>query len=276
MTEQANAQATAHASRMPALFVGHGSPMNAIENNRFTAGWVEMGKRLARLPERPRAIVAVSAHWMSERPSVRTELAERQVNDMYGFPQALYDISYAPDGDPALARRIIDASDGALVADNGWGLDHGLWTPLYRLFPEGDVPVVPVSVAPRLSAERHFEIGRLLRPLRDEGVLVMGSGNVVHSFKYASPAHADSLLPWAEQVDAEVRDAVVGHDWSRVANYREFGKDIRKAFQTTEHYLPLPAVLGAAWEDEPVEVWNEGGQLGSFSMTSYAFGMPEA
>ena len=262
--------------RQPALFVGHGSPMNAIDDNRFTREWERMGARLAALPERPRAIVAVSAHWMCERPSVRTALEERQVNDMYGFPQALYDISYAPDGDPALAQRILDAGKGAVVADNGWGLDHGLWTPLYKLFPEADVPVVPVSVAPRLSAERHFELGRLLRGLRDEGVMVIGSGNVVHSFEYASPAHEESLLSWAAEVDASVRDAVLAGDWARVVDWRQFGPAIRKAFQTPEHYLPLPAVLGAAWDDEPVEVWNEGGQLGSFSMTSYAFGLPAA
>ena len=260
--------------RQPALFVGHGSPMNAIDDNRFTKAWVQMGKRLAGLPEQPRAIVAVSAHWMTERPSVRTARTERQVNDMYGFPQALYDISYAPDGDPVLAQRIIDASEGTVVADNSWGLDHGVWTPLYRLFPKANVPVVPVSVSPRLDAERHFELGRLLRDLRDDGVMVIGSGNVVHSFKYANPGFEESMLPWAERVDAEVRDAVVGHDWDRVIRWKKgFAPDIRKAFQTTEHFLPLPAVLGAAWEDEPVEVWNEGGQLGSFSMTSYAFGL---
>ena len=260
--------------RQPALFIGHGSPMNAIEHNRFTKGWIEMGKRLAKLPERPRAIVAVSAHWMTHSLKARTALQEKQINDMYGFPQALYDIHYTPDGDPTLAQHIIDASRGTVTADNGWGIDHGVWTPLYRMFPEADVPVVPLSVAPDLPANAHFMLGRTLRELRDDGVLVIGSGNVVHSFKYASPAHELSLLPWAANVDAAVRDAVTGHEWERVVNYASLGPDIRKAFQTPEHYLPLPAVLGAAWDDEPVEVWNEGGQLGSFSMTSYAFGLP--
>ena len=258
----------------PALFVGHGSPMNAIENNRFTQGWIQMGRRLARLPERPRAIAAVSAHWMTDALSVRSAATDRQIMDMYGFPQALYDIRYVPAGDPDLARRIVGASGGTVSPDNSWGIDHGLWTPLYRLFPDADVPVVPVSVAPRLSGRDHFELGRALRDLRDDGVLVIGSGNVVHSFKYASPAHELDLLDWAERFDGAVRDSVVGHDWDRVADWRSFGPDARKAFQTPEHYLPLPAVLGAAHEDEPVEVWNEGGQLGSFSMTSYAFGLP--
>ena len=260
-------------NRMPALFIGHGSPMNAIENNQFTKGWDEMGARLAALPQRPRAIVAVSAHWTTRTFAVRTAPKNRQVNDMYGFPKALYEIHYEPAGDPQLAQRIIDAAHGAVSEDNTWGIDHGVWTPLHRMYPKADVPVVPVSVAPELPTKAHFELGRTLRELRDEGFLVIGSGNVVHSFKYVNPGLEDGLSLWAQEADAAVRDAVTSGAWDQVVDYRSFGPAIRKAFQTPEHYLPLPAVLGAAHEDEPVEVWNEGGQLGSFSMTSYAFGL---
>ena len=258
-------------TRQPALFVGHGSPMNAIEDNRFSRAWNALAPRLA--AHRPRAIVAISAHWTTEALAVRTAADNPVINDMYGFPQPLYELGYSPAGDPALARRVMELAGGAVTSDNQWGIDHGVWAPLSHLFPRADVPVVMVSVAPRLGAQAHFDLGRALRPLRDQGVLILGSGNVVHSFRYASQGKPNDLLPWAEQVDEGARDAILAHEWDRVVTGEALGPDIRRAFQTTEHYLPLPAILGAAHDDEPIEVWNEGGQLGSFSMTSYSFGM---
>ena len=264
------------ARRQPAIFVGHGSPMNAIEDNPFSRAWNAYAQRLDKLPERPRAIVAVSAHWTTDALAVRTAADNPVINDMYGFPQPLYELGYSPAGDPALARRVMELAGGAVHPDNDWGIDHGVWAPLTHLFPEADVPVVMVSVAPSLGAKAHFELGRALRPLRDQGVLILGSGNVVHSFRYADPGEPESMAPWAEGMDSGARDSVRARDWDAEVSGAALGKDGRKAFQTTEHYLPLPAVLGAAYEDEDVEVWNEGGQLGSFSMTSYSFGMPRA
>ena len=252
---------TSGGTRMPLLFVGHGSPMNAIERNRYSEGWVRMGKRLAGLPRRPRAILAVSAHWMTDGFKVRTAPKNKQVNDMYGFPQALYDVHYEPLGDPVLARRVMELAGGSVAPDNSWGIDHGVWTPLVRMFPQADVPVVMLSVAPRLSPRAHFELGRALRPLRDDGVLVVASGNVVHSFQFASPRE-DAALPWAQRFDARVRDAVTTGDWDTPCDLRALGPDARKAFQTPEHYLPLPAALGFAWEGERAEVWNEGCTMG--------------
>ena len=260
--------------RQPVLFVGHGSPMNAIEDNRFSRTWDALAGELDALPERPRAIVAVSAHWTTEGLAVRTAANNPVINDMYGFPQPLYELGYSPAGDPALARRVMELAGGAVTSDNTWGIDHGVWAPLSHLFPKADVPVVMVSVAPRLNGRAHFDLGRALRPLRDQGVLILGSGNVIHSFRYADAGNPESLLPWARVADNGVRDAVVGHDWDAVLDGSALGKDGRRAFQTPEHYLPLPAALGAAYDDESVDVWNDDGQLGSFSMTSYSFGMP--
>ena len=260
--------------RQPAIFVGHGSPMNAIEDNQFSRGWDKVAAQLAALPERPRAIVAISGHWVTEGLATRTAADNPVVNDMYGFPRPLYELDYSPAGDPTLARRIIELTGGAVVTDNGWGIDHGVWAPLTHLFPQADVPTVMVSVAPSLGAQAHFELGRALRALRDEGVLVLGSGNVVHTFAYATASLPEGLLPWAKEADGNVRDAIFDHRWESVVDGSALGANRTKAFQTTEHYLPLPAILGAAHEDEAIDVWNEGGQLGSFSMTSYSLGMP--
>lgn len=263
-----------HPFRMPVIFVGRGSPLNAIDRNPFSAAWLHMGERLAALPERPRAIICVSAHWMTDGFRTTDTPRMRQINDMYGFPPELYEVHYEPSGDPALAHRIVSMAKGLVGIDNSWGLDHGAWSPLVRLFPKADIPVVPVSVAPRLSPTDHFRLGRELRALRDEGALIVASGNVVHSFHFGDFSEK-GVFPWAQAFDDKVRKAVASGDWERVCNPTSFGKDARRAFQTPEHYLPLPAALGAAWEGEPVEVWCEGGELGAFTMTSYAFGMPE-
>ena len=259
--------------RQPAMFVGHGSPMNAIEDNQFSRAWNALAARIAALPERPRAILAISAHWTTDTLAVRTAADNPVINDMYGFPQPLYEVGYSPAGDPTLAQRVIELTDGTVSPNNDWGIDHGVWAPLSHLVPAADIPVVMVSVAPRQGAQAHFELGRALRPLRDEGVLILGSGNVIHSFQYANPGLPERLLPWAQAADHGVRDAITDHDWDAVLSGAALGAGGRKAFQTPEHYLPLPAVLGAAYDDEPIEVWNDAGQLGSFSMTSYSFGM---
>ncbi len=273
MTHDADIAArAARAQRMPVIFVGHGSPMNAIEHNRFSEGWDEMGRRLRALPEAPRAIVAVSAHWMTAALSANPAARNRQINDMYGFPEELYEVHYEPAGDPELAQRIVEASGGTVNADASWGCDHGAWVPLSHLFPAADVPVVMASVAPGKRPAGHFAFGRLLRSLRDEGVLILASGNVVHSFAYADMADR-GLASWARAFDDQVRDKVLSHVWDDLLDYRALGRDMKRAFQTPEHYLPLPVALGAAYEDEPVFAWNEGGEMGAFSMTSYAFGL---
>lgn len=262
--------------RMPVLFVGHGSPMNAIEPSRWSRGWERMGERISRLPEQPRAILAVSAHWATRGFFVSDAEKNRQVYDMYGFPDELYRVRYEPVGEPDVARRALElAGPVGLKASSDWGIDHGVWAVLVHLLPKADVPVVMASVDPTASPQAHFDLGRALAPLRDEGVLVLASGNVVHNLRRVSFDAPDGFA-WARGFDAAVRDAVRAGDWDAAVDYRHLHPGATRAAESPEHLYPLMAALGAASPSEPVEVWNEGCLMGALSMTSYAFGMPSS
>lgn len=253
--------------RAPVLFCGHGSPMNAIDpTSRARKGWRAMGERLGK----PRAIVAISAHWVSdERTLVRRSDENPQINDMYGFPEALYRVKYEPAGSIELAGKVLAALEGIAEEDNFWGIDHGAWSVLCNMYPGADVPVVMVSTNQTSSPQQMFELGRRLRPLRDEGAMVFASGNVVHNLglvDWDNPAGA----PWADAFDQVVRDAIMARDYQKVVEY-ELLPNWRLAIPTVEHYLPLLAALGAAHDDDRVEVFNEYRELASMSMTSYLF-----
>jgi 4,5-DOPA dioxygenase extradiol len=253
--------------RMPALFVGHGSPMNAVEDNPHTRAWRALGETLPK----PRAILAISAHWYVRGTAVTAMQQPKTIHDFYGFPQALYQISYPAPGDSWLAARVQAlAQPRSVTADREWGLDHGTWSVLVHLYPEANVPVVQLSIDGTLSAEDHYAIGRQLAPLRDEGVLIFGSGNVVHNLRAAKWGDERIPYPWATTFNANIREALLEgrHD----AVVHPDGEEAALSIPTAEHYLPLLYVLGAKRDDEPVSFPTDGIELGSISMLAVLLG----
>lgn len=254
-------------SKMPVLFVGHGSPMNAIEDTEFTRGWQELGKHIGK----PSAILAVSAHWYTRGLFVSDAAENKQIYDMYGFPQELYDVKYAPKGDPALARHVLSLLPSDAKANRDWGIDHGIWSVLCRMVPDASIPVVMMSIDGYRSAKEHYELGKALRSLREENVLILGSGNVVHHLGLIDWNNPSGGYPWADAFDNYVRDAILAGDFEKAIDYKDSGLAYQKAFPTPDHFNPLPVILGAATKDDKVTVWNDARTLGSLSMTSYLF-----
>ncbi len=247
------------------MFAGHGSPMNAIEDNAFTRGWRAVA---ARLP-RPKAILAVSAHWYAEGTRTSDEVQPRTIHDMYGFPRPLYEVQYPSLGSPELAQRVTQLCPGTAI-DNTWGIDHGTWSVLVHMFPAADIPVVQLSVDARKSADAHFELGQSLKPLRDEGVLILGSGNVVHNLSLVDWRNAGGYA-WADEFDTYIRGRIEARDFARVVDHHSAGASAEMAFPTPDHYYPLLYVLGASHPDDKLTVFNEARVLGSISMTNYLF-----
>ncbi len=253
--------------KMPALFVGHGNPMNAIDRNEFHLAWNALG---ARLP-RPRAILCISAHWETRNAHVTATETPETIHDFYGFPKALFDVRYPAPGDPALARRVASlvASEGIRL-DPVRGLDHGAWSVLVAMYPAADTPVVQLSIDTTQPGRHHLALARQLAPLRDEGILVMGSGNVVHNlraFDFRDPAPLD----WAIRADATIREHIQGGNLEALADYPASGPDARLAVPTPEHYLPLLYAVALQQPGETAELFNDRVQ-GSISMTSVLIG----
>ncbi|MFH1084274.1 MAG: 4,5-DOPA dioxygenase extradiol [Chloroflexota bacterium] len=248
---------TAKAPRMPVLFVGHGSPMNAIEESAFARNWRHLGEVLPR----PRAILCVSAHW--ETPGVAVTAVERPrtIHDFYGSPEALYQVTYPAPGAPALAERVVAllAEHAAVELDDSWGLDHGAWSVLRRMVPGADIATLQLSLDYRQPPEWHYALGRALRPLRDEGVLILGSGNIVHNLGVMRPT--GRAFPWAVAFDAAARDAIAAGEHASLIHYERL-EGAALAVPTHEHYLPLLYVLGAA----------ETGASPAFSAAEIVFG----
>jgi 4,5-DOPA dioxygenase extradiol len=257
--------------RMPTLFVGHGSPMNAAADNRWSRAFCA----LAGLLPRPRAVLSVSAHWYV--PGIYLTANERPetIHDFYGFPPELFAIEYPAPGDPALAHRVSELLGADRAAPRGdWGLDHGTWSVLRHVFPAADVPVVQLSLDRRLPPADHFELGRALVPLRAEGVLILGSGNVVHNLRHALAAGArgDLTTPeWAAAFDLTVARAAAERDGRALAHAPESDAG-RRAHPTLDHYLPLLYAAGAADADDDVRFPIAGFDLGSLSMRAALFG----
>jgi len=256
-------------TRMPALFIGHGSPTNANERNRHTLAWQEAGRHLPR----PRAILAISAHWYRSGIAVTAMPAPRTTHDFNGFPPALYEIQYRAPGDPGLAAQVAALLAPSQVRlDQDWGLDHGSWSVLAHLFPDADVPVVQLSLDARLAAPDHYSLARRLAPLRDEGVLILGSGNLVHNLRTLRWAQDAAPYDWAVRFNDWARSCLLSGDHESLADPFRFGEDARLAIPTPEHYLPLLYTIAQQHQTDAVSLLTDGIVLGSIGMLAFAVG----
>ena len=255
---------------MPAIFFGHGSPLNALQLNEWTRGWAALGQSLPK----PCAIVSVSAHWYGSGTAVTAMAAPATIHDFGGFPPELYEVSYPAPGDPGLARRVATLlQPTAVELDHEWGLDHGTWSVLRHLFPHADVPVIQLSIDARQPPAFHFELGRRLTSLRDAGILVMGSGNIVHNLHlYAWGGYQAEPFDWALRFDTEVRSLLTGANDAALIDYESLGADAALAVPTPDHYLPFLYVLGQRTPGEPVSFPVEGIDGGSISMLTVRIG----
>jgi len=249
--------------KMPLVFVGHGNPMNAIQDNEFSRTWEQLGKTLPR----PRAIVCISAHWETDETCVTAAQYPETIHDFSGFPGELNEMSYPAPGSPALARRVMDCTRSTRIRhDRSWGLDHGAWSVLCRMYPRADIPVVQVSIDAGAPPSFHYELGSDLAALRRDGVLILGSGNVVHNL--GAMAWEDKGFEWAEECDAEMARLISEGDHQALIDYEGL-PHYRLAIPTEEHYLPLLYVLGAMAPGEKVSFFNERVTLGSISMRGF-------
>jgi 4,5-DOPA dioxygenase extradiol len=259
------------AKLMPVVFFGHGNPMNALLRNAYTQGWAAIGTDVPR----PKAVLAVSAHWYLPGTRVTAMPAPRTIHDFGGFPSALYEVSYPAPGDPDLARRIqaLLAPTPVGLDERHWGLDHGTWSVLRHVFPDAGVPCLQLSIDETQPAEFHYELGRRLASLRDEGVLVIGSGNLVHNLHaYAWGQHDVEPFDWAMRFEARARELLArGEDGPLVA-YETLGRDAILSVPTPDHYLPLLYVMALRRENEPVTFPVDGFDGGSVSMLTVRIG----
>lgn len=260
-----------NATRMPALFLGHGSPMNVLEENHYTQTWRQLGEKLPR----PRAILAISAHWYTRGTAVTAMENPRTIHDFGGFPQALFDTRYAAPGSPALAQQIAELLAPITVThDYSWGLDHGAWGVLIKMYPEATIPVVQLSIDATQPALWHFQLGQKLAALRERGVMLVASGNVVHNLRMARWQDEGEAWPWARDFNQYVRDnlrwqgAPADHP---LVNFMQHA-NAALANPTPEHYLPLLYILGARQPDEAVTVPVDGIVMSALSMLSVQVG----
>jgi 4,5-DOPA dioxygenase extradiol len=255
---------------MPALFCGHGNPMNALSDNAFTRGWSAAGGALPR----PRAVLSISAHWYRPGTRVTAMPVPPTIHDFRGFPSDLYQVAYPADGDPVLARRVRELLAPVTVTlDSEWGLDHGTWSVLTHLLPRADIPVVQLSVDSTLPPPAHFDIGRRLAVLRDEGVLILGSGNLVHNLAlYTWGDTGAKPFDWARRFEKEVRRQIAAGNTRNLIDYKRLDGEAGKAVPSPDHYLPFLYVIALRKDDEPVGYPVEGFDGGSVSMLTLVVG----
>jgi 4,5-DOPA dioxygenase extradiol len=258
------------AKPMPAIFFGHGNPMNALARNAYTEGWSAIGRSIPR----PTAILCVSAHWYLPGTAVTAMSTPRTIHDFGGFPKELYKVQYPAPGSPELARLVRDLLAPVSVEMNeSWGLDHGTWSVLCHVFPQADIPVVQLSIDETKPPEFHYELGKRLSTLRDEGVLIIGSGNLIHNLHtYAWGRHEVEPFDWAVRFEKRARDFLREGNDAPLVHYEALGRDAILAAPTPDHYLPLLYVMGLQREGERVEFPIEGFDGGSISMLTVKIG----
>jgi 4,5-DOPA dioxygenase extradiol len=256
---------------MPAIFFGHGNPMNALANNAWTNAWAAIGREIPR----PRAVLCISAHWYLPATLVTAMPAPRTIHDFGGFPPELYEVNYPAPGDPELAlkvRRLLAPLDVGLD-ERHWGLDHGTWSVLCHVFPEANIPVVQLSIDETQPPEFHYETAKRLNSLRDEGVLIVGSGNLVHNLhSYSWGKHKVEPFDWAVRFEALTRELLLAGNHEPLIDYESLGSDAKLSAPTPDHYLPLLYVMAQAREGEAVTFPVEGFDGGSISMLTIQIG----
>jgi 4,5-DOPA dioxygenase extradiol len=255
---------------LPAIFFGHGNPMNALWDNSYTAGWRLIGKQLPK----PKAILSISAHWFVPGTGVTIGTSPRTIHDFGGFPRELYQVQYPAPGDPELARRVQEMLKPLAVRfDSSWGLDHGTWSVLKHVYPDADVPVVQLSIDETQPASFHFEIGRRLAPLRGERILIVGSGNLVHNLHaYAWGRHMPDPYDWAIRFEKEAKEMMIAGEYQPLVDYESLGPEAMLSIPTPDHYLPMLYVIGSRQPGEAITFPIEGVDGGSISMLTVQVG----
>lgn len=255
--------------KQPVLFLGHGSPMNAIEINEFTKKLSSLGKEL----ETPKAILCISAHWLTKGTFITSTANPKMIYDMYGFPEPLYQVKYPAPGNPELAEKIaqtIKYTD--IKLDQGqWGLDHGTWSLLVHLYPQAQIPVLQLSIDIEKPPEFHFELGKALQVLRDQGVMIIGSGNVVHNLRKIDFGSKNTGYPWAQEFDQWIKQNLEANTFEKMVHEFHQTEAGKLSIPTTEHYYPLLYVLGAKQKTDLLKMEYEGLEYGSLSMRSFSF-----
>jgi 4,5-DOPA dioxygenase extradiol len=267
---------SSHNTKMPVLFLGHGSPMNAIEDNQFSRGWTNVAQTLPR----PKAILCISAHWETDGARVTAMDKPRTIHDFGGFPRELYEVQYPAPGSKWLAQEVKNAVKKAAVTfDSEWGLDHGCWSVLSRMYPEADVPVIQLSMDTSRPAQEHYDVAQELAPLREQGVLIIGSGNIVHNlglveFRGNSPEDFNKPFgfDWAIEADELFKKLINDSRHDKLVDYQSLGKAVGLAVPTPEHYLPMLYVLALKRDNESVTFFNDVPVAGSLTMTSVVIG----
>ena len=254
--------------KMPVLFLGHGSPMNAIEENQFVAGFRDLAKTLPQ----PNAILCISAHWFTNGTKVTSMQMPRTIHDFGGFPQALFDVQYPAKGSPELAletKKILEPV--AVDLDEHWGLDHGAWSVIKHLYPEANVPVIQLSIDYTKSGQYHFELAQKLQSLRHKGILIIGSGNIVHNLRLVDFRNFDKDnygFDWAIEARETVNNYLLDGNFQPLIDFEKMNKAVQLAIPTPDHYLPLLYALGLKQESEELSLFNDKLLAGSLSMTS--------
>lgn len=252
--------------KMPVLFVGHGSPMNAIEDNEFSRGWRTLGRQLPK----PRAILCISAHWETKGTFVTAMEKPRTIHDFGGFPQALFDVRYPAPGSPQVANEITSLITKTAVQHDTheWGLDHGCWSIIRPMFPGADIPVIQMSLDHTKPPQWHYELAKELAELRKKGVLIVGSGNIVHNLGRIDWSNPNGIFDWAQEFNTKVKSAISINDHKPLIDYTSLGKAAALSIPTPDHYLPLLYVLGLKEQKDEVSFFNDKTVMGSISMTS--------
>ena len=258
-------------NRTPAIFFGHGNPLNALQQNRYTNGWRSIGESVPR----PKAVLSVSAHWYVPFTAVTAMPTPGTIHDFGGFPRELFEVEYPAPGSPELAQRVrhLLAPNEVELDQTSWGLDHGTWSVLCHVFPKADIPVVQLSIDETRPPMFHYELGQRLAPLRDEGVLVMGSGNLIHNLHtYAWGKHNVEAFGWGVRFEKLARDLLLKEDHAPLVNYELLGDDALLSAPTPDHYLPLLYIIGTSQPGDRVSFPVEGFDGGSISMLSVQIG----
>jgi len=258
--------------RMPVLFVGHGSPMNAIEENEFVHGWRNLGKTLPH----PKAILCISAHWETRGTYVTAMSNPKTIHDFGGFPKALYEVEYPAPGSPELANETKHTITKTTVGlDEKWGLDHGAWSVIRPMYPDANVPVIEMSLDYSQAPQYHYELAKELSALRNKGVLIIGSGNLVHNLRMVAwdkMNEPEYGFDWAIQANDKFKQMIISGNHKELINYKSLGREVQLAVPTPDHYLPLLYALALKEENEAVSFFNDKPVMGSLTMTSVRIG----